>query len=194
MVQRLQQLVHELGSTRVAGVVGYSVGGVLALQLAQQMGPTWAARVPLWLLDTYAPCHTRMRAATRARRALVSLARHPWGTTRLMAEQLRRRKSPVTSGNGSGLATGPALQPQWHALLDELAAATLDTAAVRATLLHSRGAARSAGVWRHAGSNGFDPARFARLQVVPIDGEHYDLRARLAPLVCDLIAGQGAMA
>lgn len=189
MAQRLQQLVHELGADRVAGVVGYSVGGVLALQLAQLMGAPWARRVPLWLLDTYAPCHTRMRTGTRARRALVSLARHPLGTSRLLAERWRNRAGPAAPAAPGGTRQG--LQLQWHALLDELATATLDTAAVHATLLHSIGAARSAGVWRHAASNGFDPANFARLDVLPIEGTHYDLRARLVPLVSDLVAGQG---
>jgi thioesterase domain-containing protein len=191
MAHALQQLVRDLGAGRIVGLVGYSVGGVLALQLAQAMGPAWAARVPLWLLDTYAPKHTRQRLAARARRALSSLAQHPWGTTRRIAARLQAGADAARrNGAAAGAAGAVSTKPQWHDLLDELAALPLDTAPVRATLLHARATASRAGVWRHAASNGFDPAHFARLQVCALDCEHYDLRARLAHQVSALIAGQ----
>lgn len=186
---RLQQLVLDIGAARVAGVLGYSAGGVLGIGLAQRMGPDWAARVPLWLLDTYAPRYTDRGLPTRAQRALVTMLRHPLHMARLLAQRNRVAAVPRQAAQADTLAT------RWHRFLTELAQVRLQTASVRAVLIHSRVAARSAGVWRHAASNGFNPRRFGSLQIVPVDVDHYDLRSSAAPMVADIVArGQAALA
>lgn len=186
MARQLQQVVRDLGETRVASVVGYSVGGALGIDLFSRMGPAWAARVPLWLLDTYAPRHTSMALSTKARRALVSLLRHPTDASQRLVQQLRARRTALTD---SARGAGQVLRTQWNALLAELAGAAPEAAGIHARLIHSRGAARSAGVWRHACSNGFDPGSFASLRVHDMDGGHHDLRSTAAAQVAALIAG-----
>jgi hypothetical protein len=189
--QQLQQVVRDLGQGRIAGVVGYSAGGVLGIELLQRMGPAWAARVPLWLLDTYAPNHMRPTKTMRARHALVALVCHPVSLARVVALRRRQRKAAALRVQ---TAAEPGLEPGWRVLMDELADIVLDPAGVHAVLIHSLRAARTAGVWRHRRSNGFDPARFGSLRVIARDCEHGDLRGAAAAWVADLIATHDAPA
>jgi aryl carrier-like protein len=189
VIQQLQQVVRDLGQDRIAGVVGYSAGGVLGIKLQRHMGPAWAARVPLWLLDTYAPSHMRPTKAVRARHTLVSLVRHPVALARFLTLRWRQRRATASRAQA---AAEPGPRPDWRALMNELADTELDPTDVHAVLIHSSRAARTAGVWRHWRSNGFDPAHFGSLRVIARDCEHGDLRGAAVAWVADLVATHDA--
>ncbi|MDO9354839.1 MAG: phosphopantetheine-binding protein, partial [Solirubrobacteraceae bacterium] len=51
--RRIVQVVRDLDETRLMGIVGFSLGGALALRVAEELGAQPAP--PVWMLDTFAP-------------------------------------------------------------------------------------------------------------------------------------------
>lgn len=154
-------------------------------EVERLLAPDARARLPLWLLDTYEPASTRLHRRSHARRMLLSALRHPATVPQRLVRRLRRtRTEPLEPPDPSTAEQRQA----WEALLDELADSPPAAAGVHAWLIQSRQTARAVGVWRHARSNGFDPRRFASLQVQTFDCGHQALRTDLAPQVAALIA------
>lgn len=183
--QQLRQIVLDIGEARLGGIVGFSLGGLMGLDLALLQESDERDRVPLWMIDTYAP--RRMRTGRRAllRRGAANALRHPVEATRLAIEWWIKRRSP-----SSATQAGAELDwPRWKSLLNDYAArGEVPMHCVEATLIHSRVTERSSGLLRHAATNGFDPRSFAKLRVIDIDVEHIELRRSAAPTVARMIA------
>ena len=180
--EQVKRIVFDLGKERIAGIVGFSAGGIVGLQLMASMDPAWVARRPLCLLDTYAPRYNARRFSTRRR--LVNLLHHPQETLQRLAARWRHAHGPEADDDGDAWAMTAAHE----ALQDDIARATLDPRGIRATLIRSTEAARRAGVLRRRGSNGFDASRFRSLAVVPVVMGHMDVIQRGSPEVAALVA------
>jgi thioesterase domain-containing protein len=166
----------------VAALVGYSLGGNLAIELAARLGPGFANRVPVCLLDSYAPRHIGLSSLSRR---IVNVVRDPGAAgqrywKRLSVALGRSRPDEVEQQVGA---------PDWLACQSELAASDPDTSALHAVLVRVPIARSNGGVLRHAHSTGFDPARFRSLTVHEVEGLHGQVVREHAPRVAALIAG-----
>ncbi|MCO5125066.1 MAG: amino acid adenylation domain-containing protein [Rhizobacter sp.] len=183
--QQLRQIVLDIGATRLGGVVGFSLGGLMAIDLALLLGADGHARAPLWMIDTYAPRMMQMSRRAKLRRAAASALRHPIEATRHAVEWWTRRQATSKAMQAEAELDGP----RWRSLLEDYAArGDSATQTVQATLIHSRVTERRSGLLRHAATNGFDPREFERLRVIDIDIEHNELRRGAAPNVAQMIA------
>lgn len=187
-VRQLQQVVRDLGEARLAGVVGFSIGGLLGAELLSSLPTETCERVPLWMVDTYVPQAMNAGALSSALRATVALLRAPVATVQGYARR-ERRLALLRTAEQDAVAGDEV--PRWQAFLAELAARRVDAPAVRAVLIHSLVAARRAGLLRRPGSNGWAPRQFKSLAVVALDVEHEALRKESAGAVAAAIA-QGA--
>lgn len=187
--QQLQQVVRDLGEERIGGVVGYSLGGLLGIDLLSSLDPAVARRVPLWMIDTYAPARLTHTRAALVKRVLVSFLRHPLETVALVVSRLRAKVSGSRVRHDEDSDDGP----RWRQFLDELARRDVEAPTLSVTLIHSRIQARRAGLIRARGTNGFDPRRFGRFRTVDVEFDHDELRHRAAGEVAALLA-EGASA
>ena len=178
LLARLETLVTGIGATRIAGIAGFSLGGLLALRLAKTLGGGRA--LPVWLLDTYAPA---MQSTGWIRRVERAIAR------RLFAH-------PVGSGDESpSLRAGPLLPvaadenvEAWDGIMQALIQMKVEAATLHATLIQAEDSVRdSAILWKRA-TNGFSRSAFAQLRVCPLPTEHLDLVRDASGLVAHVIA------
>lgn len=182
--QQLRQIVLDNGASRLGGVVGFSLGGLMGIDLVSLLQGDSHAQVPLCMVDTYAPRMMRTDRGTKLRRAATSALFHPIEAVRRALELWARTRAASSAVQIEAELDGP----RWRSLLEDYAARGESPAqTIAATLIHSRITARRSGLLRHAATNGFDPGSFARLQVIDIDVEHNELRRSAAPEVAALI-------
>ncbi len=183
--QQLRQIALDIGSSRLGGVVGFSLGGLMGIDLALLHDADERAKAPLWMIDTYAPRMMQMGRGAKLRRAAASALRHPIEAARHAAEWWGRTQSSSKATQAEAELDGP----RWRSLLEDYAArGNAPTRSVAATLVHSRVTERRSGLLRFAATNGFDPRAFAQLRVIDFDVEHNELRRGAAPKVAQLIA------
>lgn len=166
---RLEALVSGLGTERVVGLVGFSLGGLLAPPLLDRLH---GLRAPLWLLDVYAPGVARRGLFRRAERRLA------WGLWG------RRPSEPIPLPPD----VTPQIWARWQALEGQLVAQPWGWIDTDVVLVQASETVREVGlVWRRE-SNGLVPADFRSLRVVQVTGEHLELPRSLAPQTAQLIA------
>ena len=178
LLARLETLVTGIGATRIAGIAGFSLGGLLALRLAKTLGGGRA--LPVWLLDTYAPA---MQSTGWIRRVERAIAR------RLFAH-------PVGSGDESpSLRAGPLLPvaadenvEAWDGIMQALIQMKVEAATLHATLIQAEDSVRDSAILWNRATNGFSRSAFAQLRVCPLPTEHLDLVRDASGLVAHVIA------
>ena len=184
--QQLLQVVRDLGEDRVGGVVGFSLGGLMGIDLLNLLGPERAAVTPLWMIDTYAPQRMRIGKLALTRRVAINLLRHPLETGRAIVARLRSRAAAAADRRDGGVGDAT---PKWRAFMSETALRRFHAPAVSATLIHSVSTARGSGLFRHIATNGFAPGTFGRLQVIAVEEDHFELPRAGASRVAGLITG-----
>lgn len=178
--ERLQSVAQGLGPKRIAGIAGFSLGGLLALQAAGTLGG--GRNLPVWLLDTYSPAIHSTGWMRRIERSIAWRLYH------------RGEASPgVASASSSGseqTSVGvPEENPElWNALMDELLRARFDTSKVHATLIQAESSMQEIALLRHRASNGFNPSSFGSLRVCPLPTAHLDLVREASGLAAHVMA------
>lgn len=185
-VRQLQQVVRDLGEARLAGVVGFSLGGLLGAELLNSLPAAQRERVPLWMVDTYVPKVMHQGLKPRLTRALVALVRSPVATLHTM---LRRpdRLGPTRTAEQDAVAGDEV--PRWLSFLAELAGSPVSAPEVNAVLVRSTHSARRVGLVRRRAGNGWAAAQFKTLRVIALDAEHDDLRHSAAAQVARALVG-----
>ncbi|CAG1015576.1 enterobactin synthetase component F [Burkholderiaceae bacterium] len=178
--ERMRQLVHELGPERIAGFVGFSLGGLLAIRLAREFPRQ--PPPPVWLLDSYAPrLMARKTWSRRLERRLSSLL---WRSV-----SSGRSAAPPDESQGESSATEATLKAAlWDQIQADLAAESAAGPRLEVHLVQARQSLDHVGlVWRR-GSNGFDPRQYAKWYVHRLDAMHLDLPRALAADTAALFA------
>lgn len=172
LYRRMAQLLEELGPQRIEGIVGFSLGGLLALRLARQF--VRAPAPPVWLLDSYAP---RMMAASLSRRIERRLAR--WMRLARQAPALDAVAAEESMDPSPELSS-PRAEAQWDAIQAALAGESVDDRQLEVHLVQARQSLDHVGLlWRRS-TNGFNPGRHAKWYVHRLDAMHLDLPRALA--------------
>ncbi len=185
--EQLVQVVRDLGEQRLDAVVGASLGGVFGAHLVAALGEGVASRIPLCLVDTYAPRILRPGRQWVVKRKLVKWLRHPMNSLVTLVENRSRRwfATPEMSPGPLPEPETPWVRQVWRQSYMELATTPLRVPGARATLIHSRPTSRTAGVLRWADRNGFSGREFDSLRVISVDELHRDLFHRSAAWVAE---------
>ncbi len=179
--QRIVQVARDLGDSRVMGIVGFSMGGALALRVADELGisPT----PPVWMLDTFAP---RIGIGGFWRKVERRLAWWLFGGRPEPVEPSPTALPPVHQE--LPLSATPA---QWHMLGEQLTEGTLAAPTARVRLIQARRSVMQSGLLWQRRNNGFVPQHYASWKVHEIDGAHLDLPRHLAATTARVIVDQG---
>lgn len=177
---RLAQLARELGPDRLAGVAGFSLGGLMALDVGAALRANGTMPPPLCLIDTWSPASLALSGARRWSRLASQALRAP--------DHLVERLRLKLRGPQPGTVEADPQFPRWRALMDQMSSRAVPGEGLDVTLIHSRAEVRASGLWRHVRTNGFDPAAFARLATYPMPYAHLALLREGAAEVAEAIA------
>lgn len=185
----LEKVAAEWGRKRLIGVVGFSLGGLLALQLAKSQAV--GCNLPVCLLDTYAPRNRRPGLLRRVERVV---AHRLWP---FVPDTLSDGGDDAELAQGLDIGDLDSLQPQtpsatWSRLMQQLEVVSCRAQHVPVQLIQASKAVVKEGLlWRRR-SNGFVPSDYASFHVHNVDAAHLDLPRELASVAAGLIADQWA--
>ena len=176
--RRIVQIVRDLGQTRVTGIVGFSLGGALALRIVEALGDGGAA-IPVWMLDTFAP---RAHHTGLWRKVERNLAWKLYGGRPKAGDAA----SPPVELQSLPLRASPT---QWPVLGEQLARQRFAAPRSHVRLIQARQSVQHSGLLWQRRNNGFVPQHYGSWAVHEIDGAHLDIPRHLAASTADLIVG-----
>jgi dienelactone hydrolase len=177
---RVQRIVRELGEDRFVGVAGFSLGGLMSLNLAQSLGR--GSQLPVWLFDTYSP---RMGLEHFWRKVERNIAWRVWGGR----PPKRRTLDELAEHIVPGIVEVRAPDSAWTALKAELGRSPCAAPKVSVHLIQATHTVnRAAYVFRRA-TNGFRPSAYASWQRTSLPADHAELTSRLSDVVAGVVAG-----
>lgn len=176
---RTLQLLRDIGLTRIRALIGFSLGSLLALQLARQLAPT---TVLTCLIDGYAPRVMRSGLAVRIESRLGRLLHG--------RSDAPRAEPPVASDlpHEPRSETSAQLDTLWELLKFELSELPVRAPNAHVHLIQAQMEVLDVGLlWRRS-TNGFKPGDFASWQVHAIEAMHLDLPRKFASETAQLLA------
>lgn len=174
--RRIVQVVRDLGQARVTAIVGYSLGGAIALRVTEALPAD--PPLPVWLLDTFAPRTTRLSLWRRLERRVAWM---------LFGGKPDDEEPSVSSNVIQNALPLSATAEQWRALGEQLGASTLAAPHASVQLIQARMSVKHCGLLWQRRNNGFLPRRYASWSVHEIDGAHLDLPRHLAATTARII-------
>lgn len=178
--RRIVQIVRDLGQTRVTGIVGFSLGGSLALRIVEALGDGGAA-IPVWMLDTFAP---RAHRTGLWRKVERNLAWKLYGGRPKAGDTAPA--SPPAELQSLPMRASPA---QWDVLGEQLARQRVAAPRSHVRLIQARQSVQHSGLLWQRRNNGFVPQHYGSWAVHEIDGAHLDIPRHLAASTADIIVG-----
>lgn len=180
VMERSLQLFREIGSRRVIGIVGFSLGSLLAIQLARSL-PSNAVRV--CLIDGYAPRALRPSMLLRVECRTGRLLRRLGPGQEIVPEDTGVPTEHVERGD-----VDARLEPLWQVLQCELAAKPPIAPNAEVHLIQALKSAQEFGLlWRRR-SNGFNPRHYASWHAHGLNARHLELPRALAARTAMLVA------
>lgn len=178
--RRIVQIVRDLGQARVTGLVGFSLGGALALRIVEALGDGGAA-IPVWMLDTFAPRahHTGLWRKVERNLAWKLYGGRPKAGNAAPA-------SPPVELQSLPMRASPA---QWDVLSEQLARQRVAAPRSHVRLIQARQSVQHSGLLWQRRNNGFVPQHYGSWAVHEIDGAHLDIPRHLAASTADIIVG-----
>lgn len=178
LLARLETLVNGIGAARIAGIAGFSLGGLLAMRLARTLGG--GKELPVWLLDTYAPAMQSTGWVRRVERAVA------W---RLYSHrQLNGGDEPTPRAVPLLPVAADENVEAWDRIMQMLVGMKVDAESVHATLIQAEDSVRDSAILWNRATNGFSRSAFAQLRVCPLPTAHLDLVRDASGLVAHVIA------
>jgi thioesterase domain-containing protein len=179
VARRIVQLVTDIGPSRLSGMVGFSLGGLLALHTATNLGT--AAQTPVWMLDSFAPRVWGEGVLRKIERRLAH--------TVLGAPASNELAAQLTSNAPLAEHELRASKDRWSLLGAQLIVGRVASPDITVNLIQARVSPMRAGLIWQRHNNGFEPRHFASWNVHKIDGEHMDLPRHLASSTARIILG-----
>jgi len=176
--RRIVQIIRDLGRSRVMGIVGFSLGGTLALRVVEALGGDKS--IPVWMLDTFAP---RAQRASLWRKVERNLAWRFFGGRPAPGE-----RTPPPALPSLPLRASPA---QWRLPGEQIDRGDMAAPGSKVRLIQARESVQLIGLLWQRRNNGFDPQRYASWDVHEIDGAHLDIPRHLAASTAEIIVDKG---
>jgi len=180
-MDRVQGIVRKLGADRLVGVAGFSLGGLMSLNLALSLGR--GSRLPVWLFDTYSP---RMGLEHFWRKVERNIAWRVWGGR----PPAGRNELGEALGNIPEEFEARAKPEAWEAFKVELAYASCAAGSTPVHLVQATDTINRAAYVLRRATNGFVRRHYAAWQQTVLKGDHAELTSRLSGDVADLVSRQ----
>jgi pimeloyl-ACP methyl ester carboxylesterase len=179
----IRSVVVAHAATHHVEVVGYSLGGLLALHTLTTLPAATQRNIHVWLLDTYAPGRLDETLLYRAERYLARRwHRHTQKPT--IADQTREAVEQYLDASEADAQA----HTQWNALAAACTRPLRHLQDIDATLLRTLQTAREVGlIWRNR-SNGWAPARFRKFDTINLDTDHLGITQRAAGEVARILS------
>ncbi|MBS0196383.1 MAG: amino acid adenylation domain-containing protein [Planctomycetes bacterium] len=176
VVDRIIAALAEAGVAHPWGIIGYSLGGPLAIAVEQRLAALGKATSRLWIIDGYEPLLMRQDLHVRVVRKAVTVARRAW-------ERLRSGSgvpAQAPAGAPSDWLVCGALQQVTEeidrvAFQQQLGKTRLNFCDADVVLLRSSIMGRKVNIIRRGATNGFNPAMFRSLRVESAECHHLEL-------------------
>ena len=181
VTRRIVQIVRDLGVARVLKIVGFSLGGTLALRVCAELGT--GAALPVCLLDTFAP-RTMRRGFWR--RMEINLAWKIFG-----GRPMSVVGSTATSGALEESLQFRASDEQWVRFRSQLEQGSFAAPDTPVHLIQAEHSVKYVGLLWQRRNNGFVPSDYASWTVHKIDGAHLDIPRHLAASTAGIILEHG---
>ncbi len=178
LLARLEALVTGIGAQRIAGIAGFSLGGLLAMRLAKTLGGGRA--LPVWLLDTYAPAMQSTGWARRVERAVA------WRLYR--RRDVNGSDPPAPRADPAPPVAADENVEAWDGIMEMMVRMKVDATDIHATLIQAEDSVRDSAILWNRSANGFSRSAFAQLRVCPLPTAHLDLVRDASGLVAHVIA------
>ncbi len=180
VMERSLQLFREIGIQRVIGIVGFSLGSLLALQLARSL-PSNAVRV--CLIDGYAPRALRPSVLLRVECRMGRLLHRLGPGQEVVPQDTGVPPDQVERGD-----VDVRLEPLWRVLQCELAAKLPIAPNAEVHLIQALKSAQEFGLLWRGRSNGFNPRHYASWHAHGLNARHLELPRTLAARTAMLVA------
>lgn len=163
-LSKVTVLIQQIGVERVACLAGFSLGGLLSIELARSLGRS--ERLPVCLLDTYAP---RVGHSNFWRRVESKIARTLWPP---QTDVVAPAEAFVAPDDARASRTGPEI---WGLLERDLGRRNCFSPLTPVHFVQATGTVPKVGlIWRRT-SSGFNPKGYASWRQTQIQCEHLDL-------------------
>ncbi len=176
VVDRIIAALTQAGVERPWGIIGYSLGGPLAIAVEQRLASLGKATSRLWIIDGYEPLLMRHDLHVRVVRKAVTVARRAW--ERLRSGRVAAAQAPA--GAPSDWLVCGALQEVTEeidrvAFQQQLGKVRLKFCDADVVLLRSAIMGRKVNIIRRGATNGFNPAMFRSMRVESAECHHLEL-------------------
>lgn len=173
VLSRISAAAEALGLERIQGIAGFSLGGLLALNIANTLFSDRPLRV--WLLDASAPRTVDPGLVRRLERKLAAA----WRRVRSRGLPENHGTIPEVFDSDEEISRHMS-RDFWDELERQAAFARCDAPQARVHLVQARGTLLGGDViWRRS-TNAFDPAAYGGWQLTCLPGEHLDLHRGMA--------------
>lgn len=178
LLVKLEHVLDQMSGAQLLGLGGFSLGGLLALQLARRR----SGKVPLvCLLDSYAP-----RATDRS--VWRSLERRAaWVMLGRCEPEKQDAHQPATD---EAKVNAISMPERWAAVTLALQACPSCAPLTAVHLLQARASSLDMGLLWRRGTNGFVPSHYGAWTQSVIMGTHLDLPRRLVEQTASVLAGR----
>jgi surfactin synthase thioesterase subunit len=171
---------------RQVELVGYSLGGLLALHALMSLPDRERSGVPVWLLDTYSPGRLQETLWYRAERFVA----RRWHRCTHVDSATAPTREAVEQYLDATEADEHA-HAQWDMLAHACNRPLQGLEQIDVTLVRTLKTAREVGlIWRNR-SNGWSPDAFRRFEVRHLDTDHLGITQRDAQVVAKILSTHG---
>jgi len=178
---RIQDIARALGVDRLVGLAGFSLGGLHALSLAQQLNR--GDHLPVCLLDTYAP----IRGAGSLRRRIEAKLTRMFFVSAPPAALSKHAR--VTAAEAAEVSPrSPESRARWAALCEQLDQPHYALPDARVQLIQAEHAQFNAALLWRRDTNGFRRRDYRAFSVYRVPAGHLDLPRNAAGLTAHLMA------
>lgn len=189
VVDRVIRALGEAGVARPWGIVGYSLGGPLAVAVEQRLASMERPSSRLWIIDGYAPMLMRRDLHIRAMRKFATVARRAWGRVRgARVIPARTEADDPADWLVCGAFRDANAEVDRAAFQQQLGLMRLRYCDADVVIVRSAIMGRKVNIIGRGATNGFDPALFRSLRVESAEYFHLELVKEQAAWTAGIIA------
>lgn len=170
LIDLITRLIKELGPERVRAFAGFSLGGQLAVEVSKNLGLDQAC--PVFMMDTYTPRSWHGETVRRWGHPLIHLMYRWLG----VPKAAQSREAMLVVGDEEGdVPMSPQARAHWKALERLLPHLGLASARQQVHLIQAGHSQWYTALVHRRSTNGFDPSKFASLDVYKLPVHHLEL-------------------
>lgn len=178
VVDQVIATLAEAGVEHPWGIMGFSIGGPLAIAVEQRLASMGRPTSRLWIIDGYAPILLRHDLHIRVVRKVATMARRAWDRVRGVQPPPQRAETGEERNSDwliCGVMHGATEEIDREAYQQQLGLMQLGYCDADVVLLRSAIMGRKVNIISRGATNGFNPAMFRSIRVESAEYSHLEL-------------------